>query len=254
MDSREAHWRAKLLSLVEGKTSNTFERSIVRTFSARSLAQRISLIGFDKSERVDQLLERMDFPYFEKKTSEYAVAPYVPSDALTDPFTSKDKIFAEIAERNGFLDIWESYKSFGEDWLDESIENIGDIDVLFGSNGDEETNVAGEWEPLDVEYDTPSATRAIEAISDALEAISSDNGYAATYPAERDNVVQSLKKSLELFEIRAVYTKIYFQHSVWIPLKQASLRLGRSVAGRVVEGALEAIKEWVKSVMGGFLS
>jgi hypothetical protein len=89
---------------------------------------------------------------------------------------------------------------------------------------------------------------AVQQLQEATTAIEQDNGYAATYPQERDQVVQDLKGGLKKLKSDAV--SIGWLRRTVNALKTASLRFANTVKGRTVDGALAAVREVIKNHIG----
>lgn len=56
------------------------------------------------------------------------------------------------------------------------------------------------WEPLPVDRSSPEYEQAVESLSDAVEKIEQDNGYADTHPEERNSIVFSLTLGVTLLK------------------------------------------------------
>lgn len=71
-------------------------------------------------------------------------------------------------------------------------------ELLKNSRGEKSTRKTGSviheeiWEPLPLEVGTSEATEATVAVEEVIEAVRSDNGYAATYPAEQKSILWAL--------------------------------------------------------------
>lgn len=149
-------------------------------------------------------------------------------------------------------------KELDHSWFVESLNQIINDEIESAPSDNFETEVepaGGEWAPLPLDYNTQETEETILKIEKAVKAIESDNGYSATFPEERDGVVEVLKRSVNDLHDQVSFQKYYFEQTVIKPLVQASKRLGGNAAGKVVEGALEAIKTLVKdSIVAYFKS
>lgn len=147
------------------------------------------------------------------------------------------------------LDIYASdiaiYARRGKAWLfqDPSLESET-VSIETKSSKEIETDV---WEPLAIDRTTSEYKNAVEALDHAAEKIEADNGYAASQPEERNNVVWSLKQGItalkemapSLAQVRAL---------IIAPLNSAIKTLKESVPGVAAMVAREVIKEWIKSL------
>ncbi len=190
------------------------------------------------------ILESLDLTYFRVVKTPYAETRYAPGDFASQLDLNAKLLVKRTAYDNGLEEIWKHYDEFGLSWLLESLRTIGEI----------HQDVVDEWEPLPLDYDAPEANEAIDAIEKAVEAIKQDNGYAATFPAERDAVVEYLGDAVARLRVRGEYTRLYFKLTVMEPLKRAASRLGESAAGKVVEAAIKGVQKWVSENVFELLS
>jgi hypothetical protein len=114
-----------------------------------------------------------------------------------------------------------------------------------------ETDPPDEWAPITIDQSDPVVAEATKQLNAAAEAIEQDNGYSVTHPQERDAVVLNLKGGLEKLK-SGVVSNGWMRRTVWA-LKQASGRFASTVKGQMIDGALAAIKEVVKSHMGNLV-
>jgi hypothetical protein len=75
--------------------------------------------------------------------------------------------------------------------------------------------------------------------------------YSVTHPQERDAVVGNLKGGLEKLK-SGVVSAGWLRRIVW-GLKQSSGRFANTVKGQVIDGALSALKDVVKTHIGHLL-
>ncbi len=101
-----------------------------------------------------------------------------------------------------------------------------------------------EWEPLPIDRRSPEYQSAVSELESTVEIISGDNGYAATQPEERDQIVWSLKEGLraikEHMPSRAQVNALVVQ-----PLRYMSKKFGDTVMGVASKGAVAKIIEWL---------
>jgi hypothetical protein len=111
-----------------------------------------------------------------------------------------------------------------------------------------DTEAVDEWAPITIDQTDPIVVEATKQLNAATEAIEQDNGYSVAHPQERDAVVGNLRGGLEKLKSGVVSTG-WMRRTVWA-LKQASGRFANTMKGQMIDGALAAIKEVVKSQMG----
>jgi hypothetical protein len=110
-----------------------------------------------------------------------------------------------------------------------------------------------EWEPIPLDRTEPELQKAITRIDEVVEAVRSDNGYAATLPEERAFVLDGLT---------VFATRLRNSDTISVPFLQAYgltnitkliKRFGLAAVGVLAMSALEGIKGWLKTKTGGAL-
>jgi hypothetical protein len=102
-----------------------------------------------------------------------------------------------------------------------------------------------EWAPITIDQANPAVAEATKQLNAATEAIEHDNGYSATHPQERDAVVQDLKGGLE--KLKSGVVSLGWLRRTAIALRTASFRFANTLKGQTIDGAMQALKEVVKS-------
>ncbi|WP_315735372.1 MULTISPECIES: hypothetical protein [unclassified Bradyrhizobium] len=161
-----------------------------------------------------------------------------------DPFGPA--IFSSSPE---FDDVWNTliqdedlpfstYEAAGRsnDWLVPALISLEnhfvnlDIKVLDFENPD------GEWAPIQLEEDDPTAKKAISSLENVIEEVRSDNGYSATHSQERDFALEGLQGTLNKLRSRIVSAGY-----VKIALERLGM-LGKRFAGTIKEGTIAAAR------------
>ena len=136
-------------------------------------------------------------------------------------------------------------------WLRSALQSVNHgADELEITRADFETaeTVADVWEPITLDQTAPSVVEATKQLNVATEAVEQDNGYSVTHPQERDAVVGDLKGGLEKLK-SGVISGGWMRRTIEA-LKIASARFAGTIKGQMIDGALTAVKEVVKSHMG----
>ena len=254
--AKRKFWRMAVLAAIEQVNAIKPRGYRETPVSASRLIEQFHQWGVSaESGYVEFLLDDLELSDFTKRTTAFAAPRYIPDPELAQVFANVRDRFDRMAGNNGVTTLWRDYRDFGLDWLIESLGNIGEIGEAFSELDEESAEHAvtnevdlaqeDEWAPLPVEYETDDAETAIQALEDAADAIESDNGYSAKYPAERDSIVNSLRNAVAYMRIRGEYTRIYFKYSVMEPLKKVAARLGESATGKVVEAAIKGVQKWI---------
>jgi hypothetical protein len=112
------------------------------------------------------------------------------------------------------------------------------------TSADFEGETIDEWEPIAIDQGHASVQEAVQKLQDTTTAIEQDNGYAATYPQERDQVVHDLKGGLEKFKSDAI--SVAWVRRTVEALKRAAIRFANTTKAQMIDGSLAAIKEVIK--------
>jgi hypothetical protein len=130
----------------------------------------------------------------------------------------------------------------GWDWLQESIERA------FEQDPPSETFVGDKWEPLEVRPADPKTTELAEAIDALAEQVRADNGYAASVPAERNEVVRRLGETSDWLRNAEYLTASAVQvYLVW-PLETLAARFSAKTAiGKATQFATGVVAAWLKA-------
>lgn len=111
-----------------------------------------------------------------------------------------------------------------------------------------ENDEPDEWEPLPVDRETTEYNEAIAALSEAIDVIAGNNGYAETEPVERNHIVESLKQGqkiiTDLCPSRAQVQAMVIQHLSYLARKFAE-----STLGEVAKAAAIKIVAWLASLI-----
>jgi hypothetical protein len=131
-------------------------------------------------------------------------------------------------------------------WLTTALIRVNETAFELGiSSADFDGEPIDEWEPIAIDQGHATVKQAVERLQETTAAIEQDNGYAATYPQERDQVVHDLKGGLEKFKSDAV-SVAWIRRTVEA-LKRAAARFANTAKAPMIDGTLAAIKEVVKA-------
>lgn len=180
--------------------------------------------------------------------------------ALSDPFGDtlyqKTDLFEKVVEKIGADASGPFFKNKNandrNEWMRGALYRVN---LQYRSLGIRPEDFAralpDEWEPIQINPSEPAVQEAVRLLGDAAAAVEQDNGYAATYPQERDQVVQDLKGGLEKLKSDAI--SIGWLRRTVNALKTAGLRFTNTVKGQMIDGALAAVKDVMKHHIGSAL-
>jgi hypothetical protein len=136
-------------------------------------------------------------------------------------------------------------------WLFAALRDVQDNYEILELSPDDFERPDHEWEPIQIETSEPSLSNTIETLSDAIEKIRNDNGYAANFPEERDFVVGGLTGTVEKLKTGSISAG--YLRDAWNKLTIVSRRFAGAALELVSSGAQQAIIELVKSQGGELL-
>jgi hypothetical protein len=134
----------------------------------------------------------------------------------------------------------------GGRWIRGALHKLNQLYLELGiTPADFEVQAPDQWAPITIDQNEQSVKKVIQDLQAATDAIEQDNGYAVSHPEERDQVVYDLKGGLEKFKSDKV-SVAWIKRTVEA-LKLASGRFANTIKGQAIDGALSAIKDFVKS-------
>jgi hypothetical protein len=139
-----------------------------------------------------------------------------------------------------------------EDWLIPALYAVDNAYDNLDIRPEDFDRPDAQWTPIRIERDDPTVANAINSLKKVIEEIRADNGYAATYPQERDYVLEGLQGTLGKFEslsISAAYVRMGIER-----LRILARRFGGTMKEGAIAAATAALVEFAKSKFGELLS
>ena len=135
-------------------------------------------------------------------------------------------------------------KELGWDWLKESLTNSQNgVPVNDPASGDP------SWAPLAIDRPDEKLDEAIRALSEVEALVRADNGYAASEPAERDEVVSRLEAGISYLKNASLVTATSVEvYLVWPFQKLLSRFPVDTAVGTVATLAVSVVREWLKGI------
>jgi hypothetical protein len=173
-------------------------------------------------------------------------------DALFRKTDQYDQVTEKITDDpNGpyFRNLTANDQNF---WLRGALRKVNELYLHLGITPEDFTReLPDEWTPIQINPDEPAIQEAVRQLQEATTAVEQDNGYSATYPQERDQVVQDLQGGLEKLKSNTV--SIGWLRRTVNALKTASLRFANTTKGQMIDGAFAAVKDVIKHHIGNAL-
>jgi hypothetical protein len=151
----------------------------------------------------------------------------------------------QLAEPKGAYRTFFRAGQHRERWLFTALDKVKSEAIRLDIQDSDFDNPEADWSPIPIDRDQPETKAVIAAVEDAAEKLRSDNGYAATKPAERQYVMDGLSMFLKRMKESGTVSIPYIRQYAIDPLTKAFKSLGRSATGLVVEVARAEIKAWL---------
>jgi len=140
--------------------------------------------------------------------------------------------------------VYEKASRYGQGWIIAAIEKINrgaeeppNIDAI-------EVRFTDRWEPLPLDRKSPEVLDIFDALDRAIGEVASDNGFSASYPDERDNIVSHAQVTLASAREGKVTRQQVQQHFVlagkWIAEKFFGTAIG-TVGAELVKWGLKLL-------------
>ena len=147
--------------------------------------------------------------------------------------------------------VIQKYRQLGDNWLSSAFNNAylrcygmpSDSGLEFETDldSDDPSPEVDEWAPLKLDRESTEYEVAVRQLEDVIEQLRRDNGYAATYPEERGNVLWSLQSGLELLKEK-LPTKSQVRALILAPLRLLGRRFAETSLGEIADLAWRAVK------------
>lgn len=149
-----------------------------------------------------------------------------------------------IAEEDGIARKFNALGSQKHAWLSSALIRIND------TFSPEPLESSDEWHPIPIDRSTLEYQETEKKLDEALAAIRSDNGFADTFPDERNQIVSALESGLKIFRENSAVHITYFKAFIIDPLSAAISRLKDNAAGATAAIAKGAAIKWLADSIG----
>ncbi|MET4242749.1 hypothetical protein [Bradyrhizobium sp. RT10b] len=171
-----------------------------------------------------------------------------PALVKTDRF---DAIWSDLCEHRNPFDHYSAMREGKVQWLWAALEDVKKTSEELGVTSADFEGPDTEWTPIQLDRDDPAVNNAIDKLSSAVEEIRKDNGYAATFPEEREFVLDGLTRSVDKLKSGTISAGLL--RDAWNRLTLVSKRFAGAALELVITGAKQGIIEFVKSQGGELL-
>jgi hypothetical protein len=141
--------------------------------------------------------------------------------------------------------------------VEEQLKDKNSAISKFKLHGESALNVVGDpvppseekvpkpdkWEPLPIERDSPKHKEAVAAIEKTIETVKADNGYAATYPEERNSILWTLGAGVNALR-EGLITRQQVDVLLLKPLKYLAKKFVDSILGESAKATLAKLIAW----------
>ena len=131
-------------------------------------------------------------------------------------------------------------------WLYQALHGVNEEYARLGIIESDFDVPDNEWEPIPLDRDDEGLAKAQRALAETIEGVRADNGYAASFPEERDFVASELAEAANKLQADATVTRGFIKRKIMYPLGQLTLRFGKGAVGILAEAAKQAILDWLR--------
>lgn len=149
-----------------------------------------------------------------------------------------------VSEADGIARKFDALGIQSRAWLRSALMKINKTFIS------EEKASFDEWQPIPVDRSNPEYQETEKKLDEALNVIRSDNGFADTFPDERNQVVSALETGLKIFRENSTVHVTYFRAFIIDPLTAAISRLKDNAAGTAAAIAKGAAIKWLADSIG----
>jgi hypothetical protein len=171
-----------------------------------------------------------------------------PALVKTDQF---EAIWLDLCANRNPFDHYSAMRDGKVQWLWAALVDVNATSEELGITGRDFEEPDTEWTPIQLDRDDPAVKNAIDKLSSAGEEIRKDNGYAATFPEERDYVLDGLSRSVD--KLKSGTISAGYIRDALNKLTLVSKRFAGAALALVSTGAKQAIIDFVKSQGGELL-
>lgn len=131
-------------------------------------------------------------------------------------------------------------------WLRDALLQVEALADKFGVSSADYEALDNEWTPLLIDREEPEFTAALQKVEEAVEEIRSDNGYAATFPDERDFVLERLSALVNRLRNASSISFAYVKRNGLDTLSRLVRRFVGAAKELAFAAAREAVKDWLR--------
>lgn len=155
-------------------------------------------------------------------------------------------LFDSLKENDPFQRLY-MLKDNGHNWLSQALSSInsqhGDIRAELQVEPDTpDVDVVDIWEPIPIEVDGQFVQEAIAAAEHAIEQVEINNGYAATYPEERNSILATMKGTVESMK-SGMPSRQSIVAGLLAPLRYLAKKFGEASMGEAAKLAITALSK-----------
>lgn len=133
-------------------------------------------------------------------------------------------------------------------WIEEALRRLEASDPSSGQEA-RDRNAEEDWAPLELDMKESEFDQFTDSLDELIDAVGADNGYAATYPAERNSVVESLKAGRAAIKAGAI-AKRAFRSLIVEPAKQVASKFKNAATELIANKLLELVTKFFGSLGG----
>jgi hypothetical protein len=128
---------------------------------------------------------------------------------------------------------------------DAALDEIAGINSLFLTQ--QEALEHDPWSPLPIDREDPQYLEAVANVEAALDVIRGDNGFAATYPDQREGIIATLEDGLACLKDRCPSRAQVFSLLI-SPLQWLATNFSKAVIGEAAKKAAQSLVDFLHSL------
>ena len=148
------------------------------------------------------------------------------------------------------LPLFKKYRDISNlGWLHNALEAVNnhykELDINPSDFADEFIEIG--WQPIPLDRADEKLVTATRELDQAIRQIERDNGYAVSFPGERQYVLENLKLASKILKDEGQILVMQIRAYAIDPLGRVVKRFGKAAVGIAADAALAALKEWLKA-------
>lgn len=226
--------------------------ALALAYSLREAATRTPQTIGDMLDHFANYASRLESPVLVEHGMKILVDAHVVEEITDDFGPSVYVARSNLADWMKYQNEYPVFKKFAaiqsESWLVQAIRSVNEQYHLLDIKSSDFSDVSRDqfWEPIPLDRSDPKLEEVARVIDQAIVSIEADNGYAVTFPGERDYALSALKTVSTLIRQESQIYWMQLKTFAIDPLNRVIKRFGEAAVGLVARAAKDALFDWLK--------